>query len=70
MTKLLQQAIERLRQLSPDAQDSAARALISQLEEEPEPGDREAIDMGRQDFDRGDFVTLKEWRHEMGLGDH
>jgi hypothetical protein len=70
MTKLLQQAFERLRQLPPAAQDSAARALISQLEEEPEPGDRQAIEQGREDFDRSDFVTLKEWRHEMGLGDH
>jgi hypothetical protein len=70
MTKLLQQAIERLRQLPSDAQDSAARVLISQIEEEPEPGDREAINEGRQDFASGDFVSLKEWRHEMGLGDH
>ena len=69
-TKLLKQAMERLSQLSPGAQDSAARVLISQLEEEPEPGDLEAIKQGRHDFARGDFVTLKEWRHEMGLGDH
>jgi len=70
MTKLLQQAIDRLRQLPPAAQDSAARVLILQLEEEPEPGDLEAIKQGREDFARGDFVTLKELRHEMGLGDH
>jgi len=70
MTKLLQQAFERLRQLPPAAQDSAARALISQLEEDPELGDREAIEKGREAFGRGDFVTLKDWRHEMGLGDH
>jgi hypothetical protein len=66
MTKLLAQAIELLRQLPPDVQDSAARVLISQLEEEPEPGDLEAIKGGRQDFARGDFTTLDEWRHEMG----
>jgi hypothetical protein len=69
MTKLLEQAIGRLRQLPPDAQDSAARALISQLEEEPEPGDLEAIKQGREDFARGNFSTLDEWRHEVGLGD-
>jgi hypothetical protein len=69
-TKLLKQAMERLSQLPPAAQDSAARVLISQLEEEPEPGDREAIEAGREAFGRGDFATLKEWRHEMGLGDH
>jgi hypothetical protein len=69
MTKLLEQAIGRLRQLPPDVQDNAARALISQLEEEPEPGDLEAIKKGREDFARGNFITLDDWRHEMGLGD-
>ena len=70
MTKLLQQAFDRLRQLPSAAQDSAARALISQLEEDPEPGDREAIEKGREAFGRSDFVTLKDWRHKVGLGDH
>jgi hypothetical protein len=69
MTKLLEQAIARLRVLPADMQDSAARVLISQLEEEPEPGDLNAIKQGREDFARGDFVTLNEWRHEVGLGD-
>ena len=69
MTKLLKQAMERLSQLPPAAQDSAARVLISQLEEEPEPGDREAIEAGREAFGRGDFTTLHEWRREMGLRD-
>jgi predicted transcriptional regulator len=70
MTKLLKQAMERLSQLPPAAQDTAARALIQQLEEEPEFSDLEAIEEGRKAFGRGEFVTLKEWRHEMGLGDH
>lgn len=69
MTKLLEQAIQRLRQLPDDVQDTAARALIAQLEEEPEPGDLEAIKAGREDFARGQYVTLDEWRNEMGLGD-
>jgi predicted transcriptional regulator len=69
MTKLLEEAIQRLRQLPEPMQDSAARALMRQLEEEPEPGDFEAIAEGRRDFERGDFVTLEQWRHEMGLTD-
>jgi hypothetical protein len=69
MTKLLEQAIDRLRQLPEPMQDSAARALITQLEEEPEPGDRDAIAEGRRDFERGDFITLDQWRHDMGLAD-
>ena len=43
MTKLLERAIEALRQLPEEMQDSAARAVMLQLEEEPEPGDLEAI---------------------------
>jgi hypothetical protein len=68
VTKLLEDAIERLRQLPADMQDTAARALISQLEEEPEPGDLKAIAEGRAAFHRGEFTTLEEWRNEMGLG--
>jgi len=66
MTKLLEEAIQRLRQLPAPMQDSAARAVILQLEEEPEPGDREAVAAGRSDFQNGDFVTLQQLRHEMG----
>jgi hypothetical protein len=53
MTELLHQAIQRLQQLPPAAQDSAARALMQQLEEEPEPGDREALEEGRREFGHG-----------------
>jgi hypothetical protein len=68
MTKLLDEAIERLRRLPAPLQDSAARTLIHQLEEEPDAGDRQAVAEGRRDFQRGDFVTLDQFRHEMGLG--
>jgi hypothetical protein len=69
MTKLLEEAIHRLRQLPAPMQDNAARAVILQLEEEPEPGDREAVAAGRGDFQNGDFVTLEQLRHEMGSRD-
>jgi hypothetical protein len=69
MSKLLDEAIRRLRELPGPMQDNAARAVISQLEEDPEPGDRQAIEEGRRDFERGDFVTLDQLQHEMGLGD-
>lgn len=68
MTKLLEHAIEILRQLPEPMQDSAARAVIRQLEEEPEPGDLEAIAAGWDEYTRGEFVTLDQLRHEMGLG--
>lgn len=70
MTKLLEQAIQALRQLPDDVQDTAARVLMTQLEEEPEPGDLAAIKQGREEFARGEYVTLDEWRHDMGLGNH
>ena len=69
MTKLLEEAIDRLRKLPELMQDTAARAVIHQLEEDPEPGDREAIAEGLSEYARGEFVTLEQWRHEMGLGD-
>lgn len=70
MTKLLEQAIQRLRQLPADMQDNAARTLISQLEVEPEPGELKAIAEGRAAFNRGEFTTLEEWRNEVGLGNY
>jgi predicted transcriptional regulator len=69
MTKLLDEAIDRLRQLPEGMQDIAARALMRQLEEQPEPGDREAIEAGWDEYRRGDFVTHEQLRHEMGLSD-
>jgi hypothetical protein len=69
MTKLLEEAIHRLRQLPEPMQDSAARAVIFQLEEEPESGDAEAVAEGRQEFARGHYVTVEQLKHEMGLAD-
>lgn len=66
MTKLLEDAIDRLRQLPDALQDSAARAVIQQLEEEPERGDLEEIAAGWDEYGRGEFVTLDQLRHEMG----
>jgi hypothetical protein len=67
MTKLLEDAIDRLRQLPTSMQDSAARVLIMQLEEEPEPGDLAAIAEGRLGYERGEFASLDQLRHEMGI---
>lgn len=69
MTRLLEEAIYRLRKLPESLQNAAARAVILQLEEEPETGDREAVAEGLRQFQRGDFVTLDQWRHDMGLAD-
>jgi hypothetical protein len=52
MTPLLEEAIDRLRQLPEPMQDCAARAVLRQLEEEEaEPRDQETI-MYAQAFNR------------------
>jgi hypothetical protein len=66
VSKLLEQAIKQLRQLPEEMQDSAARAVMLQLEEEPEPGDLEAIAEGRAQIERGEFITLDQLEHELG----
>jgi hypothetical protein len=63
MTELLKEAIRRLRQLPEPVQDSAARAMLLQLEEEPESADHEPIMDGRIEYQRGDFVSLDQYRH-------
>lgn len=60
-TKLLEEAIERLRALPKPMQDSAARALIMQFEEEPEDGDRAAISAGRAIFRTATFPLSRKW---------
>ena len=66
-TKLLEEAIDRLRELPDAVQDSAARALITLLEEEPEPADLAAIAEGQRAYERGESISLDQWRHDMGL---
>jgi hypothetical protein len=58
MTKLLEEALDLLRQFPDEVQDNAARAVLAQIEEDPEPGDLEAIEEGRREFEGGEFVTL------------
>lgn len=47
-------------------QNSAARAVLLQLKEEPEPGDLEAIAEGRAQIERGEFITLEQLEHDLG----
>lgn len=69
MAELLEQVFARLRELPEEVQEAAARSIMRTLEEEPEPGDLEAIEEARREFANGDFVTFDQWRHEMGLSD-
>lgn len=69
-TKLLKEAIERARELPDDQQNMAAAELIGILTDFPTAEERVGIDAGLQDYENGDYVTLDQWRHEMGLDRH
>lgn len=69
MTKLLEEAIERVRELPERDQDIAAAELMGVLADFPTSEERAAIAQGRTEYARGDFITHEQWRHEMGLGD-
>ena len=69
MSKLLQQAIERVRELPEEEQDMAAAELIGYLADFPTPEERTAISEGRRAYERGEAVALDQWRHDMDLSD-
>ena len=70
MTKLLEKAIDKVRQLPEDAQDMAAVELIGILADFPTPEEHAAIAEGRLAYQHGNFVSLDQWRHDMELGTH
>ncbi|MBX5155922.1 MULTISPECIES: hypothetical protein [unclassified Rhizobium] len=66
MTDLLEQAVERVRALSPDMQDELARVLLHLADEqEPVPlasGERAAIADSKAAAARGEFASDEEVR--------
>jgi len=69
MSTLLDKAIEKARELPEADQDIAAAELLGVLSDFPTPAERAAIAEGRAAFQRGEFVTLDQLRHEMGVAD-
>lgn len=69
MTTLLDKAIEKARKLPEADQDIAAAELLGVLSDFPTPEERAAIARGRAAFEQGEFVTLDQLRHEMGIAD-
>lgn len=65
MTELLQHIIDQLRNIPAGDQDSVAQEIAKILEEYPTTDDLAAIADGRAQFERGDYVTLEQWEHEM-----
>ena len=66
MSTLLDQAIEKARELPEADQDIAAAELMGVLSDFPTPAERAAIAEGRAQFERGEFVTLDQLKHELG----
>ena len=66
----MEQAIEKVRELPESEQDMAAAELIGYLADFPTPQERAAIAEGRRAYERGEFVSLDQWRHEMDIADH
>ena len=69
MTKLLEEAIARLRKMPDVVQDLAAQRLLHHVDETPEPDELAAIEQGRRAFALGEFTPLDQWRHDLELGD-
>jgi hypothetical protein len=70
MSKLLQQAIEKVRELPEDEQEMAAVELIGYLSDFPTSEERSVITEGRSAYERREFIPLDQWRHDMGLGNN
>jgi predicted transcriptional regulator len=74
MTKLLEKALEAVRQLPPESQDEIAQAMLyfAAADAEPEPVDPEhlpAILEGLAQARRGEFATEEEVKKAFGRFD-
>jgi hypothetical protein len=67
MSTLLDKAFEKARELPEPDQDIAAAELLGVLADFPTPVERAAIAEGRAQYERGEYITHEQWRHEMGL---
>ena len=70
MSKLLEQAFEKVRELPEPEQDMAATELLGFLADFPAADERVAIEKGRQAYEDGDTVPLDQWRHDLEIGAH
>jgi hypothetical protein len=63
----LNTAIEIIRGLPEDEQDIAAAEVMGVLSGFPTHEERLALTNGREAYERGEFVPLDQWRHDMEL---
>ena len=67
MTKLLDQALDAVRQLPPDVQDDIARVVLQLARDDAapmtlSPEERDAISLSKSAVDRGEFATEEQVR--------
>ena len=65
MSTLLDKAIEKARELPEADQEIAAAELLGLLSDFPTPHERAALAEGRAEYERAEFVTLDQLKHEM-----
>jgi len=70
MSKLLQQAIDKIRELPEDEQDMAATEIFAIIADFATTDERAAIVAGRKAYDNGEVVSLEKWQHDMEVGTH
>ena len=63
----MEQVIALLRRIPESEQDELAVDVAELLEEYPTQEELDDIKEGEDAVARGDFITLEQWRHEMGL---
>ncbi len=68
MTRLLEKAISQLREMPELLQDWVAADVLRRVEK---PTEDELADIaeGSRAFERGEYLELNEWIHDMGPGD-
>jgi hypothetical protein len=67
MSKFMDQVIALLRQIPEADQDELAADVAELLEEYPTQEELADIQEGEEALSRGEFITLEQWRHEMGF---
>ena len=68
MSRLLEQAIAQLRAMPELLQDLVAADVLRRVEK-PTADELAAIAEGSRAFERGEYVSLNEWIHDVGPSD-
>jgi len=70
MSKTLETAIAKLRDLPRRRQNEAVKRLLEFVDENPSASERISIEAAREAYANGDFPTLSAWKRDVGLTDN